>query len=1258
MSNRSRFVHRLEPRPSGTAQVEDAGRATAGAHKHARTRELGRNIAGHLTAREAAAPERDRRWSWARGSESRSSRGEREQRTRARSVPDLAARARTPRWAVLGATLLAVLIPLAAAASAQAASPWWSLDTSVRPATIPSGGEGTIVVRASNLGDLSTPTKETVEVEPGRTIAVGVASTVSLTVPEGLEVVSEAGAPEVQFFAFSAEGDHGPATPVGSLGEYCRLAGGRVECASEPVAPFDEPEAAEAFGIAPIAPYEFLEIRVRVKDVGAATGALLRAEALGGGASAASSSRPLQIGTGEPAFGAESYGLVPEAQGGAPATAAATHPYQLSAGLDLNQLSEVATAPGGPRHVAAPALPRRLAFDLPPGLVGAAAALPACTTTQFNTILLGGADACPPDSAIGVATITFDEPNVLDLATFPVPLFNLEPAVGEPARFGAEFQGLPIVLDTSVRSGSDYGVTVSTSDLTQLANLISATFTLWGVPGDPTHDQSRGWSCLASEHWVEGGVPSCTPEAQSDPPALLTLPADCSAPFSSSVEGESWTDPALHPLAATFGPVPYLLEDGAGHPASLSACDQVPFAPKVEADTTAHTASSPTGLDLEVGFEDEGLLGSQPGARAQSPLKRALITLPPGLTADPSVAVGLGACSEAEYEAATAAIGSGCNGGSKLGEVAITSPLLAPDQVLRGGLFLATPGQNPNHDLLTIYLVARDATVGVLVREALKLTPDPLTGRLTTEVDDIPQLPFSHFHLSFRQGQRSPLVTPPACGLYTVGADLYPYSEPAEPLHRESSFLITAGPEGQGCPSGAVPPFHPNLLAGSENPTAGAYSPFYTEITRKDSEQEITRFSIKLPPGLSGRLVGVAKCSDAAIAAAKSREHERGGEEELQHPSCPASSEVGHTLVGTGVGNVLAYAPGKLYLAGPYKGSNLSIVSITAAKVGPFDLGTVVIREGLKVDPVTAQVSVDAAGSDPIPHIVDGIPVHLRDIRIYVDRPNFTINPTSCAKMSTAATVLGSGLNFVSEADDQPVTVTSPFQAADCASLGFKPKLALKLKGKTRRGGLPKLTATVTYPKQGAYANIAKTVVTLPPSEFLEQGHIGSSCTRVQFDAGVGNGAECPKKSILGHARAITPLLEEPIEGLVYLRSNGGERKLPDLVAALHSEDININLVGFISSLHKKGSEVSQIRNTFAAVPDAPVSKFTLELFGGKKGLLVNSTNICKGTHKAISAFTGQNGKLYDTNPKVTAQCGKKGKKHKGHGKKSGGKKK
>src|SRR6202789_2108828 len=465
--------------------------------------------------------------------------------------------------------------------------------------------------------------------------------------------------------------------------------------------------------------------------------------------------------------------------------------------------------------------------------------------------------------------------------------------------------------------------------------------------------------------------------------------------------------------------------------------------------------------------------------------------------------------------------------------------------------------------------------------------------QIKTTFEELPPLPYASFKLHFREGARAPLVSPAACGTYTTSATLTPFSarSDAEALTATSSFEIERGADGGACPSGGVPPFHPGLTAGTINNAAGKYSPFNLQLTRTDSEQEFTHFSIKLPPGVTGKLAGIPFCSDQAIAAAKSRERQpHGGQEELEHPSCPAASEVGHTLVGAGVGPALAYVPGKVYLAGPYHGSQLSIAAITAAKAGPFDLGTVVIREALKVNPETAEVFIDATGSDPIPHIVNGIPVHARDIRVYVDKPEFTLNPTNCEPTSTASTVLGSGTDFSSEADDQPVTVTSPFQAADCASLGFKPKLALSLKGGTKRNDNPALKAVVTYPK-GAYANIGSAQVTLPHSEFLDQEHIKTICTRVQFKEGTTPGEKCPAASVYGFARATTPLLAEELKGPVYLRSSS--HNLPDLVAALNSGEINIDVDGRIDSV--KGG---RIRTTFEAVPDAPVTKFTLEMQG------------------------------------------------------------
>jgi hypothetical protein len=1133
--------------------------------------------------------------------------------------------------AVSVVTVLGAFSALASstASAAPASAPWWHLISRMTPARIEPGGTATIVVQAMNLGNQPTA-------EPGEDGRFGTEDDVNIPysfsdrLPEGLELE------EVEFFApnpieNNVRPNLGPTSETGEVLELCRTSGQTVTCSSEALP--DEPEPINF--LRPVVPYDFLEMRLKVRAKPTAeTAEINQLSAAGGGAPPASAAHPVAIGSGAIPFGVEEFTLVPEEVGGGVDTRAGSHPYQLTTQLNFNQNADINTPP---------ALPRNLQIKLSAGQLGNARVAPQCDAQDFAHLGKGGiANFCSPETAIGVVSVTvLTQTSVVK--NYAVPIFNLVPARGEPARFGFEIIGAPVILQTSVRSGAgeDYGVDVDVSNVTQLVGFVAATTTFWGAPADPSHNESRGWTCLGEGgfYGVEEGQ-LCTRSTDPRPPAFLTMPTDCTAPYSSSLDSSSWPT-QLAPDGFEGDPFTYALQDEAGNPLAIGACNQVPFEPQIDSEPTSNAATSPTGLNFDINVDDAGLQNQE--GLAQSQLKKAVVTLPEGFTTNPSVAEGLKACPQGAYESTTVESG-GCPEESKIGEVEIESPLVEP--VIHGSLYIAKQGENPNPtpqnprgNLLTVYLIARNPEIGVMVKQALRVTPNPVTGQLTTEVDNVPQLPFGHFHLSFRQGQRSPLITPAACGPYTVSADLYPWSNPAAAVHRESSFQITQGPEGQGCPSGGVPPFHPDLTAGSENPTAGAYSPFYTEITRKDSEQEITRFQVKLPTGMLAKLKGVSECSDAQIAAAKAREHEGGGAEEEASPSCPANSLIGHSDVGTGVGSVLAYAGGKLYLGGPYHGSPLSLVSITAAKVGPFDLGTVVVRFALDVNHETAEVSVDGANSDPIPHIIDGIPVHLRDIQAYVDRPGFALNPTSCAKKSTASTILGSGLDFASSSDDVPVTVSSPFQVGNCASLGFKPELALSLTGKkTHRGALPAFKAVLTYPKNGAYANIAKAQVTLPPSEFLEQGHLKNVCTRKVFETGANPGENCPKNSIYGKARAVTPLLDAPLEGPVYLRTGYGT-KLPELAAALNGPQISITLAGKIDSVHVKGTEGSRIRNTFALVPDAPVEKFVLELKGGKKGLLVNSTDVCKGTHKALAAFTGQNGKLDEYEPALKAQC-------------------
>jgi hypothetical protein len=617
-------------------------------------------------------------------------------------------------------------------------------------------------------------------------------------------------------------------------------------------------------------------------------------------------------------------------------------------------------------------------------------------------------------------------------------------------------------------------------------------------------------------------------------------------------------------------------------------------------------------------------------------LKDATVTLPQGLVINPSVANGLGACSESEIGYApkggqthfTEAPQS-CPDASKLGTLEVSVPLL--DHKLQGAVYAATPFQNPFGSLIALYLAIENKNDGIVAKLAGKVTPDPQTGQLTTTFTESPQLPLEDVDLHFFKGPEAALKTPLACGKYTTSSSLVPWSTPeGETEHPSDSFQTSVPASGSGaCPSSeAGAPNNPSFSAGTIAPQAGAYSPFVLKITRQDGTQRLAKIDTTLPKGLTGKLAGVPYCSEAAIAQAKAREAPNQGAVEQASPSCPAASEVGTVTVGAGAGITPFYAQGRAYLAGPYKGAQLSIAIITPAVAGPFDLGAVVVRTPLYVDPETTQIH---AVSDPIPQIIDGVPLDVRSIALKLGRPSFTLNPTSCAPASvlgTATAALGAS-----------AALSSPFQVGGCNSLKFKPKLALSLKGGTKRGRFPALKAVVSYPPGSGYANTASAQVTLPHGEFIEQAHFKTICTRVQFAANT-----CPAGSIYGKAKAYTPLLDQPVQGPVYLRSSSHE--LPDLVIALKGQ-VDAVLAGTVDTGKNGG-----LRTTFESAPDVPVSKVVLEMQGAKKGLLVNSENICKRPQRAIAHFVGQNGLVADSKPLVKNDC--KGKARKGK-KKHGG---
>ncbi len=902
--------------------------------------------------------------------------------------------------------------------------------------------------------------------------------------------------------------------------------------------------------------------------------------------------------------------------GGAPFTQAGGHPYQFHIGF---QLSSARNGAGNP---IVGSLKDAIA-KLPPGMVINPNATPVrCTEAQLEASVLS---ECPDGSAVGVVHTIISGLGGFANPAFSEPVYNMVPPPGYAAAFAFNAGGFGIFahLLGGVNSAGEYEITSTTKDVLQYGQISGLSLDLWGNPSDASHDYRRGQCAYP----FTSGNAACPAERVNAP--LLTMPSRCSADsLTTTIAVDSWEERGRFVSGSSQ------TQDAEGNPAGVNGCNALEFKPTISSKATTNLADTPTGLDVTIHQpQDNDIDGLSAAA-----LKDVKVTLPAGLTLNPSAGNGLAACSESQigYQPSEgkihfSAAPNSCPNAAKIGSLEVNTPLLK--EKLPGSIYLAQPYENPFGNLTAIYLAIESPQRGIVVKLAGKVTPDPQTGRLTATFTENPQLPIEDIETHFFNGPRAALVTPLTCGTKETTTTLVPWSTPeGADAHPSDSFQTQVAAGGAGnCPSSeAAAPNHPSFSAGTVAPEAGAYSPFLLKLSREDGTQRLAGIDTTLPEGLTGKFAGIPYCSEAQIAQAKSREAPNMGALEQSNPSCPAASEVGSVTVGAGAGITPLYVSGHAYLSGPYKGAPLSLAIITPAVAGPFDLGAVVVRTALYIDPETAQ---GHAVSDPLPSIIAGVPLDIRSIEVSLSRPEFTLNPTSCDPMQ----IVGAAPTLTG----QVASLTSPFQVGGCSALKFAPKIAISLKGGTKRHRFPALKAVVTYPSKGAYANIASAQVTLPHSAFLEQGHIGTVCTRVQFAADA-----CPKASIYGKAKALTPLLDKPLEGPVYLRSSSHE--LPDLVAALNGQ-VDVVLAGRVDTGKGGG-----IRNTFEAVPDAPVSKFTLEMQGGKKGLLVNSENICRKPQKASVSFTAQNGKALALTPTIGNDCGKKAKKKKGSGKKKG----
>ncbi|HET7445063.1 MAG TPA: hypothetical protein VFJ57_10430 [Solirubrobacterales bacterium] len=849
---------------------------------------------------------------------------------------------------------------------------------------------------------------------------------------------------------------------------------------------------------------------------------------------------------------------------------------------------------------------KEIVVDTPEGLSVNPEALDQCTIEQIKAV------ACPPQSLVGVNYLTVagqvPEPKESEPAekeckklapTFPegeciqarvaLPVYNVVPFDGAPSMVGFNTAAGPTYIVGSL-SPVDQHVTFTISDI----HAPSST--------SPPIIESRLVFFSAK------GATNLNPTADG---TYLTMPSNCAGGQTSVLHLLSQGPP--FEASQTETQASYTTPTGA------SGCNAVPFNPDVAVNPTGPKnvdTPEPTTVDVGIPFDPEDEI-------ANSYLKTATVLLPEGMGINPASGNGLQACTAAQFGYHTNNP-IACPEAAKIGTVEVQAPGLPPNSI-GGDVYVGEPLKNgpavaDTGEQFRIFIHAFSTRYGVNVRLIGKVFPDSATGQLTAIVDENPQATFTNFRLHFFGGTKGTLTSPPTCGPNTTKTILTPWSGQANATPSQS-FALNGFPGGGNCPKTlAERPFTPGYSATVDNPKGGAYTPFRVNVARVDGQQEVKLINVTLPKGLTGKLAGIPYCSEDAINGARLLS----GKAEQAAPSCSSASQIGTTTSGAGSGGAPLQLPGKVYLAGPLHGSTLSLAVITPAIAGPYDLGNVVVRVAVNVDPTTAQIN---AVSEPIPNVFGGVKLDIRSIKFDIDREKFMINPTNCSKQATAGTINGGGANPASQAAWSSYAVSYPYQASNCSKLGFTPKFHVRLTGPTTRAKNPQIRAILEAGK--GQANIARTALTLPHSLFLDNSHIGTVCTRPQLASN-----SCPASSIYGFAEAKSPLLDKKLKGKVYLVPGGHE--LPDLVADLRGQ-VRIQLHGVISS--KRGG----LKTVFNETPDVPVTKFVLNMKGGDKSLLVNSTNTCKEKQRAVLNIKGQNGKKLVDNqyPLNIKGCGK-----------------
>jgi SMP-30/Gluconolactonase/LRE-like region len=863
-------------------------------------------------------------------------------------------------------------------------------------------------------------------------------------------------------------------------------------------------------------------------------------------------------------FGVSSFAFDALGQAGEPLTQAGAHPTEMTDTFRLNTSTHRASN-GTWVPSATDANPKDVITELPPGLIGDPDATPKCLPYE-----VAHAD-CSGATQVGVLEIYTANPGSTTHGGLgllePVPIYNLVPPKGLAAQFGARFNGFVTVhIDARVRTGGDYGVTAEVLDSSAGEGVVIPVVTLWGVPAAESHDDAEcvnngekyfcGRSCPAPGKVNEEGP--CHERGPLVP--FLSNPTACSGEREARMSVEPWQedDPAVVVPASARMP-------------AITGCGKLGFKPSVAVVPTSRASDSPSGLDVELNVPQN----EDPNGLATPDLKDVKVVLPAGVTVNPSSANGMVGCpllSGKEGHPGQLGIDlengepANCPEASKVGKVRIKSSLL--EEELEGGVYLAQQNANPFKSLLALYVAVQAPERGVVVKLAGHIALNEQTGQLTTTFDENPQLPFEVLELDFFGGERATLATPRSCGSYQPTALLEPWSHQGAAGEEGTPdaepdiypFEVSSGPGGSACDGSS---FAPSFTAGAVNGQAGAFGSFAMTLQRKDGEQRFSTISIAMPLGLAGMISKVSQCANAQAEAG----------------DCPAASKIGHVNAEAGVGDQPVALPeaGKgedpVYLTEKYDGAPFGLSIVVPAEAGPFNLGTVIVRARIMIDPHTGQVTVI---SNAMPNMLQGVPLDVKTIHVEVNNPNFIFNPTNCQELHVDGTI--------GSAEGAKATVSSRFQVANCAALPFKPVLTAETHAHHthKRGAFLKVSIKAA---QGQ-ANLAKVDVTLPKRLPADLATLKKACTGAQFDA---NPAGCPKEATVGSVVVHTPVLSKPLTGPAIFVSHGGAQ-FPDLALVLQGEGITIIQEGS-TSISKDFTT-----NSFNAIPDLPVSSVEVTL--------------------------------------------------------------